>query len=85
MEAEGQSGVLGGDRVPGARGDGDEVGGDEGGGRDGPAPVPGAFGDAVAEDGPAFGAVTSMAKTDLRSGWSKAAKTRWTSSMNSWV
>ncbi|CAM5260419.1 hypothetical protein SCALM49S_07221 [Streptomyces californicus] len=31
------------------------------------------------------GAVTSMAKTDLRSGWSKAAKTRWTSSMKSWV
>ncbi len=31
------------------------------------------------------GAVTSMAKTDFRSGWSKAAKTRWTSSMNNWV
>ncbi len=31
------------------------------------------------------GAVTSTSKTAFRSGWSKAAATRCTSSMNSWV
>lgn len=31
------------------------------------------------------GVVTVRSNTDLRSGWSKAAKTRWTSSMKSWV
>jgi hypothetical protein len=31
------------------------------------------------------GAVTVRSKAALRSGWSKAAKTRWTSSMKSWV
>lgn len=31
------------------------------------------------------GALTLTSKTALRSGWSKAAKTRWTSSMKSWV
>ncbi|CAM5579270.1 hypothetical protein SBADM41S_10795 [Streptomyces badius] len=55
VDAEGQSGVLGGDRVPGAGGDRDEVGGDERGGGDGPVPLSVVFGDAVAEDGPAFG------------------------------
>ncbi|SCD41347.1 hypothetical protein GA0115246_101472 [Streptomyces sp. SolWspMP-sol7th] len=31
------------------------------------------------------GAVTVRSKTALRSGWSKAVRTRWTSSMKSWV
>lgn len=31
------------------------------------------------------GAVTVNSKTALRSGWSKAGKTRWTSSMNIWL
>ncbi len=31
------------------------------------------------------GAVTVNSKTALRSGWSKAGKTRWMSSMNIWV
>lgn len=31
------------------------------------------------------GAVTVNSKTALRSGWSKAGKTRWTSSRNIWV
>lgn len=53
--AEGQSGVLGGDGVPGSGGDGDEVGGDQWGGSDGPLAVAGVLGDAVAEDGRVFG------------------------------
>lgn len=31
------------------------------------------------------GAATVNSKTALRSGWSKAGKTRWTSSMNIWL
>ena len=57
VQAEGQSGVLGADGVPGAGGDGDEVGGDAAGWA---ATCPAArravrCGDAVAEDGPACG------------------------------
>ena len=55
VDAEGEAGVVGGDRVPGACGDGDEVGGDGWGGGDGPAAFGGLGGGAVAEDGPAGG------------------------------
>lgn len=85
VDAEGQSGVLGGDRVPGSCGDRDEIGGDEGRGGDGPAPLPACSATPLPRTVQPSGAVTSMEKTDLRSGWSKAAKTRWTSSMNNWV
>src|SRR5690606_29920323 len=52
VQAEGQAAVLGAHAVPGARGDGDEVGGDQRGGGGPPAAVAEVFGDAVGEDGP---------------------------------
>lgn len=61
MDAEGQSGVFGADAVPGAGGDGGEVGGDDGGGGGLPdaravgVAVADALGDAVGEDGPVGG------------------------------
>ncbi len=55
VEAEGQAAVFGAHGVPGAGGDGDEVGGDQRGGGGLPAAVAGVLGDAVGEDGPALG------------------------------
>ncbi|GDY73331.1 hypothetical protein SAV31267_028160 [Streptomyces avermitilis] len=55
VKAEGQASVFGVYGVPGAGGDGDEVGGDEGGGGGLPGAVAHVGGDAVGEDGPAFG------------------------------
>lgn len=55
METEGQAAVFGAYGVPGACGDGDEVGGDQRGGGGFPVAVAEVFGDAVGEDGPAFG------------------------------
>ncbi|MGX1253397.1 hypothetical protein RKD48_005908 [Streptomyces ambofaciens] len=55
MDAEGQAAVLGAHGVPGAGGDGDQVGGDQRGGGGLPAALSGVLGDAVGEDGPALG------------------------------
>lgn len=55
VDPEGDAGVFGADRVPGACGDGDEVGGDQRGGRGAPAAVGLLLGDAVGEDAPAVG------------------------------
>lgn len=55
VDAEGQAGVFGGHGVPGACGDGDEVGGDRWGGGDAPAASGGLVGGAVSEDGPVLG------------------------------
>jgi hypothetical protein len=54
VQAEGQAAVFGAHGVPGAGGDGDEVGGDQRGGGGLPEAVAGVLGDAVGEDGPAL-------------------------------
>ncbi len=55
VDAEGQAAVFGAHGVPGAGGDGDEVGGDRRCGGGLPVAFAGVFGDAVGEDGPALG------------------------------
>lgn len=85
VDAEGQSAVFGAHGVPGARGDGDEVGGQEGVVAARHVPSPRSSVTPLARTVQPSGAVTVSSKTALRSGWSKAAKTRWTSSMNSCV
>ncbi len=68
VDAEGQAAVFGADGVPGAGGDGDEVGGDQGGGGGFPAAVAEVFGDAVGEDAPAFGGLDGQVEDGLEVG-----------------
>ncbi len=67
VEAEGQAAVLGAHGVPGAGGDGDEVGGDQRCGCRLPYAV-GLFGDAVGEDGPALGGLDGQLEDGLEVG-----------------
>ncbi|ELS52479.1 putative Aminopeptidase N [Streptomyces viridochromogenes Tue57] len=68
VQAEGQAAVFGAHGVPGAGGEGDEVGGDQRRGGGLPAAVAEVFGDAVGEDGPALGSLDGHLEDGLEVG-----------------